>query len=52
MMIRSVMSSWIKENQTLAIVLVVCITVLLALAMWFGLDLSWIPGLLAKWAGG
>jgi hypothetical protein len=40
--------AWLKENQTLAIALVVCVTLLIALAMVFGLDLSWIPGLISR----
>lgn len=42
------MTTWLKENQILAIVLVLCVTLLIALAMYFGLPLDWIPGLLNK----
>ena len=38
---------WTKSNQALAIVVVVVVGVLLGLAMWLGLDLSWVPGLFA-----
>lgn len=41
-------SVWLKENQTLVIVLLLCITLLLLAAMYFGLDLSWVPGLLSR----
>jgi hypothetical protein len=41
-------SVWLKENQTLAVVLLLCITLLLLAAMYFGLDLSWVPGLLSR----
>lgn len=43
---------WTKENQGLAITVVVGVVALLALAMWLGLDLSWVPGLLMKMVGG
>jgi len=34
-------------NRTaIVIVAVLCVTGLLALAMWLGVDLSWVPGLL------
>ncbi len=39
---------WTKENQGLAITVVMGVVVLLALAMWLGLDLSWVPGLLMR----
>lgn len=40
------MLDWLKNNSTVTIVVIVCATVLIGLAMYFGLDLSWIPGLL------
>ena len=42
---------WTKSNQALAIVVVVVVGVLLGLAMWLGLDLSWVPGPLVASAG-
>ncbi len=38
----------ISENKSIVVVVVVCVTVLLLAAMWFGFDLSWIPGLLGE----
>ena len=35
---------WTKSNQALAITIVIGVVVLLGLAMWLGLDLSWLPG--------
>lgn len=43
---------WIKSNQAIAVALILCATGLLAMAMWLGLDLSWVPGLLGKLIGG
>lgn len=43
---------WIKSNQAIAVAIILCVTGLLALAMWLGLDLSWVPGLLGKLIGG
>jgi len=43
---------WTKSNQALAIVVVVVVGVLLGLAMWLGLDLSWVPGLLGRLVAG
>lgn len=43
---------WTKENQGLAITIAIGVVVLLGLAMWLGLDLSWVPGLLMKMVGG
>lgn len=37
---------WLQANPWLAGLIVLVVGVLLALAMWLGLDLSWIPGLL------
>lgn len=44
--------NWIKTNQTIALAVILCATGLLAMAMWLGLDLSWVPGLLGKLIGG
>ncbi len=41
----------LERNQTIVIVVIVCITILLLVAMGFGLDLSWIPGLLTRLLG-
>lgn len=36
-----------SKNQTvILLVLIGAVATLLALAMWFGLDLSWVPGLI------
>lgn len=40
-----------ERNQMILVVIVVCVTILLLAAMNFGLDLSWIPGLLAGLLG-
>lgn len=45
------MVGWLKENQMLAALVVICVTLLIALAMYFQLDLSWIPGILGKLIG-
>lgn len=39
---------WTKDNQLLAVAIVVGVVVLLGLAMWLGLDLGWVPGLLGR----
>ena len=39
---------WTKSNQALAITIVIVAAVLLGLAMWLGLDVSWVPGLLGR----
>lgn len=41
-----------ERNQLILVVIVVCVTILLLAAMKFGLDLSWVPGLLAGLLGG
>lgn len=41
-----------ERNQMILAVIVVCVTILLLGAMTFGLDLSWIPGLLTGLLGG
>ena len=45
------MVGWLKENQMLAALVVICVTLLIALAMYFRLDLSWIPGILSRLIG-
>lgn len=42
------MVGWLKENPMLVGLVVICVTLLIALAMYFGLDLSWIPGILSR----
>lgn len=42
--------TWVKENQLIVALVILSVTVLLLAAMWFGLDLSWIPGLLLRFA--
>lgn len=42
------LGQWTKDNQLLAVAIVVGVVVLLGLAMWLGLDLSWVPGLLGR----
>lgn len=42
------MGAWLKDNQALAIVVVLCVTLLIGLAMYFGLDLSWIPDIMRR----
>jgi len=46
-----IMIDWLKNNSTVAIVVIVCVSALLALAMWLGLDLSWLPDLLKRVTG-
>lgn len=41
-------AGWLKDNPMLFAVIVVCLTVALVAAMYFGLDLSWIPALLNR----
>jgi hypothetical protein len=43
--------AWFRDNPTIAVVIVVCVTLLLALAMWLGLDMSWLPKLIDKVTG-
>ena len=45
-------SEWVKENPTFSTVVAVCATVALVAAMYFKLDLSWIPAMLTKLIGG
>lgn len=45
------MIDWLKNNSTVTIVVIVCVTGLLALAMWLELDLSWLPDLLKRVTG-
>lgn len=39
---------WLQGNPLIVGVLLVCITVAIIAAMYFGLDLSWIPALLNR----
>ena len=36
----------VKGNQTVAIILIVAVVILILAAMFFGQDLSWLPGVL------
>ena len=40
------LSNWTRENRALAIVVAIGIIFLIMLAIFYGLDLAWIPGLL------
>lgn len=39
--------AWASADSPTRIALLVCVAVLLGLALWLGVDLSWVPGLLA-----
>lgn len=45
------MQTWVKDNQLVVMLVILCVTVLILAAMWFGLDLSWIPGIITKIVG-
>lgn len=42
---------WISQNQTVSIAVAGFITVAIVAAMYFGLDLSWIPSLVNRLIG-
>lgn len=38
----------LNRNQNIVVVVLICVTILLLSAMYFRLDLSWVPGLLSR----
>lgn len=48
---RTEIGAWLKDNPLIVAVIAVCVTVGIVAAMYFELDLSWIPGIIANLTG-